>query len=125
MAIIPFRPLEDLSDLLSGGVQTAHLRAMSAAQYRPNPVIKGTRITCRSVLVRLGDGDTLDDLCEEHPSIPREAFEGAATYARTHPVGNPPKADLDDDEPEVCPTELQANLLLVRNGKFANRIWPL
>ncbi|MPQ95857.1 DUF433 domain-containing protein [Thioclava sp. JE_KL1] len=49
------------------------------------PVIKGTRVTCRSVLGRLSDGDTLDDLCEEHPSIPREAFEGAATYARTHP----------------------------------------
>ncbi|QPZ92864.1 DUF433 domain-containing protein [Thioclava electrotropha] len=89
------------------------------------PLIKGTRITCRSVLGRLSDGDTLDYLCEEHPSIPREAFEGAATYARTHPVGNPPKADLDDDEPEVCPTELQANLLLFGNGKFANRIWHL
>lgn len=54
------------------------------------PVIKGTRITCRSVLGRLNDGDTLDALCEEHPAIPREAFEGAATYARTHPLRGDP-----------------------------------
>lgn len=49
------------------------------------PVIKGTRITCRSVLGRIKDGDTIDDLCEDYDNIPRAAFEAAATYARTHP----------------------------------------
>lgn len=56
------------------------------------PLIKGTRITCRSVLGRVDDGDTLDDLCEEYENIPRAAFEAAITYARTHPPrGRPTK----------------------------------
>lgn len=49
------------------------------------PVIKGTRITCRSVLGRIEDGDTIDDLCLDYDNIPRSAFEVAITYARTHP----------------------------------------
>lgn len=57
-----------------------------------DPVIRGTRITCRSVLGRLSNGDTLDDLCEDYPDIPREAFDAAATYARTHPVRGRPAA---------------------------------
>ncbi len=52
------------------------------------PVIKGTRITCRSVLGRIEDGDTIDDLCAEYDSIPRAAFEAAIRYARTHPQGS-------------------------------------
>lgn len=56
------------------------------------PVIKGTRITCRSVLGRIEDGDTIDDLCEDYDQIPRTAFEAAITYARTHPPrGRPTK----------------------------------
>ena len=49
------------------------------------PVIKNTRITCRSILGRIEDGDTVEELCEEHEAIPRAAFEAAITYARTHP----------------------------------------
>jgi uncharacterized protein (DUF433 family) len=56
------------------------------------PIIKGTRITCRSVLGRIEDGDTLEDLCDDYDDIPREAFEAAITYARTHPPrGRPVK----------------------------------
>ncbi|WP_366555959.1 DUF433 domain-containing protein [Aquibaculum sediminis] len=56
------------------------------------PVVKGTRITCRSVLGRIEGGDSIDDLCEEHGDIPRAAFEAAITYARTHPPrGRPVK----------------------------------
>lgn len=49
------------------------------------PVIKGTRITCRSVLGKVEAGDTIDDLIADYPEIPREAFEAAVTYAKTHP----------------------------------------
>jgi len=57
------------------------------------PVIKGTRITCRSVLGRIEDGDTLEDLCAEHPDVPREAFEASVTFARAHPPrGRPAKS---------------------------------
>lgn len=49
------------------------------------PVIKGTRITCRSVLGRVEGGDSLDDLTEDYVTIPRAAFEAAITYARANP----------------------------------------
>jgi uncharacterized protein (DUF433 family) len=54
------------------------------------PVIRGTRITVHSVLGRIKHGETLDDLVADNPDIPREAFEAALVYARTHPlVGRP------------------------------------
>ena len=49
------------------------------------PVIKGTRITCRSVLGKLQGGETINDLIADYPGIPRKAFEAAVTYAKTHP----------------------------------------
>jgi uncharacterized protein (DUF433 family) len=55
------------------------------------PIIKGTRITCRSVLGRVDGGDTIDDLCEDYGDIPREAFEAALIFARTHPPRGRPK----------------------------------
>ncbi|MGJ3265663.1 MAG: DUF433 domain-containing protein [Salinarimonas sp.] len=54
------------------------------------PVIKGTRITASAVHGRLAGGDTIEDLLEDYPLIPREAFEAAHLYAMTHPsVGRP------------------------------------
>ena len=50
------------------------------------PVIRGTRITVYSVLGRLQDGDSLDDLVSDNPDVPREAFEAAAIFARAHPL---------------------------------------
>ena len=50
------------------------------------PVIKGTRITVYSVLGRLKDGDSVDDLVADNPDVPPEAFEAAAIYARAHPL---------------------------------------
>lgn len=49
------------------------------------PIIKGTRIPVYAVRDRLADGDTIDDLLEDYPEIPREAFNVADIYARTHP----------------------------------------
>lgn len=51
------------------------------------PVIIGTRITCRSLLGRFDDGDAFDDLCQDYQNVPRAAFEAAITYARTHLPG--------------------------------------
>lgn len=56
------------------------------------PVIAGTRITCRSVLGRVSGGETLDELTEDYPEIPREAFEAAEIYARTHPPRGRPES---------------------------------
>jgi uncharacterized protein (DUF433 family) len=54
------------------------------------PVIRGTRMTVYSVLGRVERGDTIEDLVEDNPDIPRDALEAALVYARTHPlVGRP------------------------------------
>jgi uncharacterized protein (DUF433 family) len=50
-----------------------------------DPVIAGTRITAHAVARRLEDGDTIDVLLDDYPQLPREAFEVADMYARTHP----------------------------------------
>lgn len=54
------------------------------------PVIRGTRITVYSVLGRIQDGETIDDLVEDNPDIPREAFEAALLFAKTHPMRGRP-----------------------------------
>ena len=54
------------------------------------PVIKGTRLTVSAIFGRLTSGDTVEDLVEDYPDIPRQAFEAAFLYAKTHPqVGRP------------------------------------
>ena len=51
------------------------------------PIIKGTRMTCRSVKGRVDAGDTIEDLVVEcGGTIPREAFDSALTYANYHQV---------------------------------------
>lgn len=49
------------------------------------PVIRKTRITCRSILGRVDGGDTIEEICDEYRTIPREAFEAALAYARMNP----------------------------------------
>lgn len=57
------------------------------------PIIRGTRITCRSVKGRIEAGDTLDDLVEDcGGEISREVFEVALTYASSHPARGRPTA---------------------------------
>ena len=54
------------------------------------PIIKGTRITVSSVWGRLTSGDTIENLIEDYPDLPREAFEAAYLFGKTHPqVGRP------------------------------------
>ena len=63
------------------------------------PVIRGTRITARGVAGRLDDGDTVETLTEEYPTIPAGAFLTACTYARAHPRrGRPVKPWRGGDE---------------------------
>lgn len=61
------------------------------AVFGGEPIIKNTRITCRSVLGRIKDGDTIDYMSEENPDVAREAFEAALIYARTHPPRGRPE----------------------------------
>ena len=54
------------------------------------PVIAGTRLTVYAILGRLQDGDSVDDLVEDFPEIPRQAFEAAEIYAKSHPLRGRP-----------------------------------
>lgn len=56
------------------------------------PIIKGTRIPVYAVCGRLADGDTIDDLADDYPTIAREAFIAAKIFARTHPERGRPVA---------------------------------
>lgn len=67
----------------------AHIVSDSGT-FGGTPVIKGTRITVYSVLGRLKDGDSVDDLVADNPDVPREAFDAAAIYARAHPLRGRP-----------------------------------
>lgn len=56
------------------------------------PTIRGTRIDVYSVAQRLDAGETIEQLSEDYPEVPSQAFEAAALYARTHPRrGRPPR----------------------------------
>lgn len=55
------------------------------------PVIANTRITVYSVLARLQDGESLDEIAGDYPVVPREAFEAAAIYAKSNPLMGRPK----------------------------------
>ena len=50
------------------------------------PVIRGTRMTVYSVLGRIENGETIEDILADNPDVKREAIEAAITYARTHPL---------------------------------------
>ena len=54
------------------------------------PVIAGTRLTVYAILGRLQDGDSIDDLVEDYPEVPCEAFEAAEIYAKSHPLRGRP-----------------------------------
>ena len=45
------------------------------------PVIRGTRITVENILERLGAGESVEDILEAYPQLPREAIQGALAYA--------------------------------------------
>jgi excisionase family DNA binding protein len=54
------------------------------------PIIRGTRITVHSVEARARCGEHIEDIASENPDIPREAFEAAVVFAKTHPLAGRP-----------------------------------
>ena len=54
------------------------------------PVIRGTRVSVHAVRARLEGGEPVEELMEDYPGVPREAFEAVALYARTHPLRGRP-----------------------------------
>ena len=54
------------------------------------PAVTGTRLTVYAILGRLRDGESVDDLLEDYPEVPAEAFEAAEIYAKAHPLRGRP-----------------------------------
>lgn len=46
-----------------------------------DPVIKGTRVTLRTLLASLADGDSVSDLLEAYPSLNEEDVRAAIAFA--------------------------------------------
>lgn len=45
------------------------------------PVIRGTRITVESVVRKLAEGESVDDVLADHPRLTREDILAALAYA--------------------------------------------
>lgn len=45
------------------------------------PVIKGTRVTLRTVLASLADGDTVDEIVQSFPTLTREQVQAVIAFA--------------------------------------------
>ena len=90
----------DLPMIATENLDAARTYAENKKRYiatNPNifggvPIIKGTRIPVYAIRDRLDEGDTIDDLVEDYPEIPREAFITANIFARTHPERGRPVA---------------------------------
>jgi uncharacterized protein (DUF433 family) len=46
------------------------------------PILEGTRITVEYILEQLEDGETIESVVREHPTLTRERVEAAIAYAR-------------------------------------------
>ncbi len=57
------------------------------------PTIRGTRITARSILGRLEDGDSLEDILDDYPHLDRDSVEAAALHAKANPPRGRPNGD--------------------------------
>lgn len=45
------------------------------------PVVAGTRITVELILEKLGAGETIEQILEEHPRLTYEGIQAALTFA--------------------------------------------
>ena len=57
------------------------------------PVIRGTRVSVRTILASIAEGATADEIHEDFPSLPPEAIPAALAYAVAVTRDNPPPQD--------------------------------
>ena len=50
------------------------------AMMMGKPVIKGTRITVKLILEKLGAGETIEQILEAHPRLTREGIQAALAF---------------------------------------------
>ncbi|MGZ9073600.1 MAG: DUF433 domain-containing protein [Rhodoplanes sp.] len=51
------------------------------------PVVRGTRITVEHILRRLGSGDSIEQLLEDHPGLTVEDIRAAQAFAADYIAG--------------------------------------
>ena len=54
------------------------------------PVFKGTRVTLRTVLASLADGDSFDELIQAFPSLTKEHLRAAVAFAAASALEDEP-----------------------------------
>jgi uncharacterized protein (DUF433 family) len=57
------------------------------------PVIRGTRVTVRTILASLAEGATADEIHRDFPSLPPDAIAAAVAYAVAIAGDEPPPQD--------------------------------
>ncbi len=97
---IEFAPgaMLDLERLAAESLRKAEKYRENRGRYIPSnpdilggtPVIAGTGISVYSVLGRLQDGETADDIARDYPEISEQAIETAELYAKAHPLRGRP-----------------------------------
>jgi uncharacterized protein (DUF433 family) len=55
--------------------------SIDPAVHHGDPCIKGTRVPVSVVIGSLADGDTVDDILKDYPSITREDVQAAMRFA--------------------------------------------
>ena len=58
------------------------------------PVLRGTRITARSILGRIEGGDSIESILEDYPYLDPDGIEAAALYAKANPPRGRPAGRL-------------------------------
>jgi uncharacterized protein (DUF433 family) len=62
-------------------METAHYIEVNPKIMMGKPVIKGTRITVESILLKLSAGETINNIIEAHPHITKEQIQAALIFA--------------------------------------------
>lgn len=59
------------------------------------PVVKGTRVTVEAILEKLSEGESVEQILDEHPRLSEEAIRASLAFAREtlrsdiiYPVGD-------------------------------------
>jgi len=60
------------------------------------PVIKGTRVPLRTVLASLAEGDTIEDLLKDFPTLSEEAVRAVIAFAAASAEEDMPVPGLAD-----------------------------
>ncbi len=62
------------------------------------PVIKGTRVLLRTILASLAEGDTIEDILKEFPSLTEEDIRAVIAFAAAATEENLPLLEMPEEK---------------------------